>query len=120
MLKITEIYPVEYKYGGDLIFAIFRSKQKVFGSVTELCWTRWDSVACSLPDFPVYHQLLEHAQTHVHRASDAISSSVIPFSSCPYSLPASESFPMSQFFASDGQSIGVSASASVLPKNIQD
>ena len=50
----------------------------------------------------------------------AISSSVVPFSSCPQSLPASESFPMSQFFASGGQSIGVSASASVLPMNIQD
>ena len=50
----------------------------------------------------------------------AISSSVIPFSSCPQSLPASESFPMSQLFASGGQSIGVSASASVLPMNTQD
>ena len=50
----------------------------------------------------------------------AISSSVIPFSSCPQSLPALESFLMSQLFASGGQSIGVSASASVLPKNTQD
>ena len=50
----------------------------------------------------------------------AISSSVIPFCSCPQSLPASGSFPMSQFFASPGQSIGVSASTSVLPLNIQD
>ena len=49
-----------------------------------------------------------------------ISSSVIPFSSCPQSSPASGSFPMSQLFASDGQSIGVSASASVLPMNTQD
>ena len=49
-----------------------------------------------------------------------ISSSVIPFSSCLQFFPASESFPMSQFFASGGQRIGVSASASVLPKNIQD
>ena len=49
-----------------------------------------------------------------------ISSSVIPFSSCPQSFPASGSFPMSQFFASDGQTIGVSASASVLPMNTQD
>ena len=48
-----------------------------------------------------------------------ISSSVIPFSSCPQSLPASESFPMSQRFAWDGQSTGVSALASVLPKNTQ-
>ena len=49
-----------------------------------------------------------------------ISSSVIPFSSCLQSFPASGSFPMSQFFASAGQSIGISASASVLPMNIQD
>ena len=50
----------------------------------------------------------------------AISSSVVPFSSCPQSLPASESFPMSQLFPWGGQSIGVSALASVLPKNTQD
>ena len=50
----------------------------------------------------------------------AILSSVIPFSSCPQSLPASGSFPMSQLFASGGQSIGVSASALVLPMNTQD
>ena len=49
-----------------------------------------------------------------------ISSSVIPFSSCLQSCPASVSFQISQFFASNGQSIGVSASASVLPMNIQD
>ena len=49
----------------------------------------------------------------------AISSSVVPFSSCPQSLPASESFPMSQLFSWGGQSIGVSALASVLSMNIQ-
>ena len=49
----------------------------------------------------------------------AISSSVIPFSSCPQSLPASESFPMSQLFAWGGQTTGVSALASFLPKNTQ-
>ena len=49
-----------------------------------------------------------------------ISSSVIPFSSCLQSFPASGSFPVSQLFTSGGQSIGVSASASVLPMNIQD
>ena len=49
-----------------------------------------------------------------------ISSSVIPFSSCLQSFPASGSFPMSQLFTSDGQSTGVSASTSVLPMNIQD
>ena len=50
----------------------------------------------------------------------AISSSVVPFPSCPQSFPASGSFPMSQLFAWGGQSIGVSASASVLPVNAQD
>ena len=50
----------------------------------------------------------------------AISSSVIPFSSCPQSLPASGSFPMSQLFTWGGQSTGVSASASVLPMSTQD
>ena len=50
----------------------------------------------------------------------AISSSVVPFPSCPQSLPASESFPMSQLFTWGGQSTGVSALASVLPKNTQD
>ena len=49
-----------------------------------------------------------------------ISSSVIPFSSCPQSFPASGSFPMSQLFPLGGQSIGVSASTSVLPMNTQD
>ena len=50
----------------------------------------------------------------------AILSSAVPFSSCPQSLPASESFPMSQLFTWGGQSIGVSALASVLPVNTQD
>ena len=49
-----------------------------------------------------------------------ISSSVVPFSSCPQSFPASGSFQMSQFFASGGQSTRVSVSASVFPMNIQD
>ena len=57
---------------------------------------------------------------HVHWCHPAISSSVVPFSSCPQSHPASGSFPMSQLFPSGGQSIGVSASASVLPMNTQD
>ena len=52
--------------------------------------------------------------------SPAISSSAVPFSSCPQSLPASGSFPMNQPFTWGGQSIGVSASTSVLPMNTQD
>ena len=75
---------------------------------------------CSTPGFPVHHQLLELAQTHVYQISDShptISSSVIPFSPCLQSFPASGSFPMSQSFIIGGQSTGASAlaSASVLP-----
>ena len=54
------------------------------------------------------------------RCHPTVSSSVFPFSSCPQSFPASGSFPMGWFFASGGQSIGISPSASVLPVNIQD
>ena len=70
--------------------------------------------------FPVNHQLPELIQTHVHQVSDAIQPShphlkrrVVPFSSCLQSFPASGSFPVNQFFASGGQSIVASASASV-------
>ena len=76
-----------------------------------------------MPGFPVHHQLAELAQTHVpssRRCHPTISSSVVPFSSCLQSFPASGCFLMSWFFASGGQSIGASASASVLPMNIQD
>ena len=63
-----------------------------------------------------------HSNSHPSRqwCHPAISSSVIPFSSCPQSLPALESFPMSQLFTWGGQSTGVSALASFLPKNTQD
>ena len=77
---------------------------------------------CSIPGVPVLHYLPEFAQTHVHCIGDAIqatSSSVAPFSSCPQSCPTSECFLMCRLFASGGQSIGASASASVLPVNIR-
>ena len=66
---------------------------------------------------PRVHSNLDPSSRWCH---PAISSSVISFSSCPQSLPASESFPMSQLFAWGGQSTGVSASTSVLPMNTQD
>ena len=89
-----------------------------FSSVAQLCPTLCDPMNCSTLGLPVHHQLLEFTQTQVHRFGDAIHpshplSSVVPFFSCPQSLPASESFPMSQLFTSGGQSIGVSALASV-------
>ena len=92
-------------------------------SVAKLCLTLCNPKYCSILGLPILYSLLEFAQTLVHRVSHAlqtISSSVAPFTSCPQSFPASASFPMSQLFTSGGQSIGASASASVLPMNIQD
>ena len=76
-----------------------------------------------MPGFPVHHQLPELTQTHVHQVGDAIQPSHPLSSPSPHAFnlfPASGSFPISQFLALGGQSIGVSASASVLPMNIQD
>ena len=91
-------------------------------SVAQSCPTPCDPVDCSKPGLPVHHHLLELAHTHVHWVHDAMQPShplSPPFSSCLQSFPASGSFPLSQLFASGGQSIGVSASVSVLPMNIQ-
>ena len=93
-----------------------------FSSVTQSCPTLCDPMNRSMPGLPVHLQLPEFTQTHVHQVSDAIQPPH-PLSSpsppAPQSLPASESFPMSQLFAWGGQSIGVSASASFLPKKSQ-
>ena len=72
-----------------------------------------NTMNCSTPVFPVFYHLPKFTQPHVHWVGDAIqtiSSSVTPFSSCPQSFPASESFPMSWLFTSGGQSIGALAS----------
>ena len=93
---------------------------------------RSDEISCSVVSDSLRPHGLQHARPPcpkptpgVHSNSrqwchPAMSSSVVPFSSCPQSFPASGSFQMSQLFASGGQSIGVSASASVLPMNIKD
>ena len=93
-----------------------------FSSVAHSCLTLCDPMDFSMPGFLVHHQLLNLAQTRPLRrwCCQTISSSDGPFSSCLQSIPASGSYPMNQFFASGSQSIGISASASVLPMNIQD
>ena len=77
---------------------------------------------CSMAGLPVHHHNPEFTQTHAHWVSDTIQPlPPLSFPSPPiFSFPASGSFPMSQFFPSGGQSIGVSASTSALPMNIQD
>ena len=101
-------FPVLYHLISS-IFAISLFIVLQFSSVTQSYMTLCNPMDCSMPGFPVHHQLPELAQTHVHQVSDAIqsshliSSSVVPFSSCLQSFPASESFPMSQFFTAGDQ-----------------
>ena len=109
-----------------------------FFKMAVLQWSGFSSVSqfsCSVVSDSLWPHELQHARPpfpsptpRVHSNSrpssqwchPAISSSVVPFSSCSQSLPASESFPMSQLFTWGSQSTGVSASASVLPKKSQD
>ena len=102
----------------DSIPEMFHSVQFSRSVVSDSC----DPMNHSTPGLPVHHQLLAFTQIQVHRVSDAIQPSH-PLSSpsppVPKSLPASESFPVSQLFARGGQSIGVSVSASVLLMNTQ-
>ena len=86
-----------------------------FSSVAQSCPNLWDPMNHSTPGLPDHHQLPEFTQTPVHRVGNAIQPShplSSPFSSCPQSLPESESFPLSQLFTWSGQTMGVSASAS--------
>ena len=93
-----------------------------FSSVAQLCPTlqphglQHARLPCPSPTPGVYLNSCSLSQW----CHPTISSSVVPFSSCPQSFPASGSFQISQFFTSGDQSIGASASASVLPLNIQD
>ena len=97
-----------------LQFSSVRSLSHVWLFATP--WTAADQAPCPSPT-PGVHPNSCPVSRWCH---PTISSSVIPLSSCPQSLPASGSFQMSQLFASGGQSIGVSASTSVLPTNTQD
>ena len=81
--------------------AVLSSVSSVAQSYLTLC----DTIDCSMPGFPVHHQLPKLSQTHVHRDSDAIQPShplLVPFSSA-FILSQHPSFPVSQFFTSGGQ-----------------
>ena len=93
-----------------------------FSSVTQSCPTLWDPTDCSMlrPPCPSPIPGAYSNSCPLSRwCHPTISSSVVSFSSCLQSFPASRSFPMSHFFSSGGQGIGASASASILPMNIQ-
>ena len=88
-----------------------------FSSVAQSCPTLCNPMKCSMPGLPVHHQLPESTQTHVHRVGDAIQPFHSLSSPSPPAVNVSQHqgfFPVSQLFTSGGQSIGVSASASVL------
>ena len=97
----------------------YRSVQ--FSSVTQSCPTLYDPMNCSTPRLPVHHQLPEFTQTQVHQVGDAIQPSHPRSSPSPPAPNPSQhqSFPMSQLFACGGQSTGVSAFPSFLPKKSQ-
>ena len=94
-----------------------------FSSVAQLCLTLCDPLDCSTPGFPVHHQLPELAQTHVHWVSDAIQPSHSLLSPSPPAFNLSQHQCLFQWVSSLHQVaklLGASASASVLPMNIQD
>ena len=101
----------------DTFVSVLFSSVHSLSPISQSCPT-----LCSTPGLPVHHQLPESTQT-MSIESVRLSNHLIlcrPLFSCPQSFPASGSFQMSQLFASCAQSIGVSASTSVLPMNIQD
>ena len=114
---MKDLINVNILKGWKIHLQCFHLHQSV-SSVAQSCPTPWIAARqppCPSPT-PGLHSNSCPSSQWCH---PAISSSVIPFS-CPQPLPASESFPMSQLFASGGQRIGVSALASFLPKNTQD
>ena len=101
----------------------FKKDNNQFSSVAQLCLTLCNPKDCNTWSFPVHHQLPELTQNSCPLSRwchPTILSSVFPFSFNLQSFLALGSFQMSQCFTSGNQSIGVSASASVLPMNIQD
>ena len=102
--------------------ALFVAYSVQFSSVAQSCPTLCDLMNRSTPGLPVHHQLPEFTQTHVHRIGDTIQPShPLSSPSPPAPNPSQhECFPMSQLFTWDGQSTGVWALASFLPKNTQD
>ena len=113
-LLLPEMICVTYSPQGS----IFSSVQ--FSSVTQLCPTLCNPMDCSMPGLPVHHQLLELTQIHVHQVSDAIRPSHPLSSPSPVFNFSQHQNLFQSIFASSGQSIEVSASASVLPMNIQE
>ena len=123
---MTVAFKVEWKSSPQYIFTAYYVPDSILASVQFSCSVLSDSLwphelqhgrpPCPSPTARVYPNSYPSSRW----CHPTIWSSVVPFSSCPQSFPASVSFQMSQLFPSDGQSIGVSATTSVLPVNTQD
>ena len=119
MTNVYQTKQIKRKCIQDITQCSYESVQFSHSVVSDSLWPRGRQhtrLSCPSPTPRAYSNSCPLSQW----CHPTISSSVVPFSSCLQSFPASGSFPVSQFFASDGQSNGVSASASVLPMNIQD
>ena len=109
----------EFSITKPLLQQMFSSVQLSHSVVSNSLWPH-ESQHARTPCLSPSPRVQSHSRPSSPWCHPAISSSVVPFSSCPQSLPASGSFPMSQLFTWGGQSIGVSASTSVLPMSTQD
>ena len=116
--KISRIYLISYIVYTYYSACVLRSVQFSRSVVSDSLQPPW--IAAHQASLSITNSRSSLKLMSIQWCHPAISSSVVPFSSGPQSLPASESFPMSQLFAWSGQSIGVSALASVLPMNTQD
>ena len=126
----TSLFPLpvfEPLISGTVVYSSFYSQHVVQWHIVASCSVAWlcptlcDLMRCSMPGLPVLHYLLEFAQTHVHWVTDAIQPSHPLLSSSSPAFNLSQHQGLFQWVnSSGGQSIGVSASASVLPMNIQD
>ena len=113
---LTLCDPMGYRPPGSSVHGILHS---CCCSVSQLCLTLWHPMDCSRPGSPVLHHLPELVQTHVHWVGEAIQPSHPLSSPSPPAFYLSQPFKNSMLFTLGGQTIGASASTSVLPMNIQ-
>ena len=124
-LRLVNVFPSENCGQTATVPSKFRAIFRGYScccSVAQSCPTLCHPMNCSTPGLPVHHQLPELTQTHVHWVGNAIQPShPLSSPSLPaFNLSQHQGLPMSWLFSSGGQSIGVSALASVLPMNSQD
>ena len=119
LMNVSRASPESFKNG---LFQVGHLTKCLFSSVIQSCPTLYDPIDCSMPGFPVHHQLPGLAQTRVHQVGDAIEPTQPRSSSSPpaFNLSSIRVFSNESVLSIGGQSTAASASVSVLPVNIQD